>query len=134
MPLPAIYRREDGRMRQPLTNRHCCPSPMKRALCRCESRELGWKPGSRMFADNSGNASLVTPNSETGLWRVKIMWLSHRSLKCAMPTAHNYLADWNPIVFRHRGKWLPAADFGYVKLSIVPLTFNPQSCSAMPFS
>jgi len=121
-------------MRQPSTDRRCCPFLIKRALCRCESRELGWKPGSRMFADNSGNASLVTPNSETGLWRVKIMWLSHRSLKCAMPTAHNYLADWNPIVFRHRGKWLPAADFGYVKLSIVPLTFNPQSCSAMPFS
>lgn len=26
-----------------------------------------------MFADNSGNASLVTANPETGLWRVKIM-------------------------------------------------------------
>jgi hypothetical protein len=88
MPLPAIYRREDGRMRQPLTDRRRCPFPIKRALCRCESRELGWKPGSRMFADNSGNASLVTANSETGLRRVKIMWLSHRPVKCALPTAH----------------------------------------------
>ena len=47
-------------MRQPLNDRRCCPFPIKRALCRCESRELGWKPGSRMFADNSGTASLVT--------------------------------------------------------------------------
>jgi len=65
MPLPATNE-STGRMRQPLTNRRSCPSPIKRALCRCESRELGWKLGFRMFADNSGNASLVTPK-ETGL-------------------------------------------------------------------
>jgi len=34
------------------------------------------------------------------------------------------LADWNPTVFRHRDKWLPAADFCDVKLSIVALTFT----------
>jgi hypothetical protein len=75
-------------MRQPSTDRRCCPFLIKRALCRCESRELDWKLRSRMFADKSGNASLVTADSETGLRRVKIMWLSHRSLKCALPTAH----------------------------------------------